>query len=157
MLPEISRFLEGDPDIDARWLPSLDALEGGLARLHQHLAQLDRELRQARADYRRLLELNRGQFHSRPPQLSAVEQLTRQERRVATLAAHGHSNLEVAAQLHVTVHTVKSQMASVLRKLDLRSRWELDHVLRRDHGQKPANPPATPTPRTLTPDPPHRG
>jgi len=60
--------------------------------------------------------------------------LTEQERRVATLAAYGHSNLEMAAELHVSVHTVKSQMSSILRKLDLRSRWELEGLLRPGDG-----------------------
>jgi DNA-binding NarL/FixJ family response regulator len=130
MQPEVTRLGDGERDVDAWWLPSLNALEAGLARLHQHLALVDRELRQTRADYRRLLELNRGQVHNPLQHVSAFERLTQQERRVATLAAHGCSNLEVAAQLHVTVHTVKSQMGSILRKLDLRSRWELEHVLR---------------------------
>jgi DNA-binding NarL/FixJ family response regulator len=130
MQTEVSRVRGGELDVDAWWLPSLNALEAGLARLHQHLAQVDRELRQTRADYQRLLELNRGDVHNRLPQVSAFERLTQQERRVATLAASGHSNLEVAGELHVTVHTVKSQMGSILRKLDLRSRWELEHVLR---------------------------
>ena len=130
MQSEIRRLADSEGDIDAWWLPSLAALEAGLARLHLNLAQVDRELRQTRADYRRLLELNRGTANSRLPQASTFERLTHQERRVATLAANGHSNLEVAAQLHVTVHTVKSQMGSILRKLDLRSRWELERVLR---------------------------
>ena len=143
----VGRLGDSEVEVDTAW-PSLDALETGLARLQQHLAQLDRELRQTRVDYRRVLELNRGQRYTRLPHHRAVEQLTRQERRVATLAACGHSNLEVAAQLHVTVHTVKSQMASILRKLDLRSRWELDHVLRRDDLQRYANATARPTPMT---------
>lgn len=130
MQSEIRRLADSEMDVDLWWLPSLTALEAGLARLHLHLAQVDRELRQTRADYRRLLELNRGQVYDRRPPASALERLTQQERRVATLAASGHSNLAVAAQLHVTVHTVKSQMGSILRKLDLRSRWELEHVLR---------------------------
>ena len=111
-------------------VPELSDLEAGLGRLQHHLALLDRELRQTRADYRRLVELSQSQVRNRLPQLYDFGGLTQQERRVATLAAYGRSNREVAAQLHVTVHTVKSQMASILRKLDLRSRWELDHVLR---------------------------
>jgi DNA-binding NarL/FixJ family response regulator len=116
-------------------VPELSDLEAGLGRLQQHLALLDRELRQTRADYHRFVELSQGQVRNRLPQLNGFGGLTRQERRVATLAAYGHSNREVAAQLHVTVHTVKSQMASILRKLDLRSRWELDHVLRGEDGR----------------------
>src|SRR5437868_12736602 len=104
----------------------LDALEAGLSRLHQQLAQLDRQLQQTRADYRSLLALNRSDL----PRIDGLDRLSRQERRVASLAAHGRSNGAVAAELHVTIHTVKSQMSSILRKLEVRSRWELEHVLR---------------------------
>jgi len=117
----------------------LDSVEDGLGRLQQQLLQLDRELRQTRADYRRLVELKQRRVGTRPPRLNALGRLSPQERRVAMLAASGHSNLEVAAQLHVTVHTVKSQMCSILRKLDLRSRWELDQVLRNEEGQAAAS------------------
>src|SRR2546428_8532186 len=112
-----------------------DSVEAGLERLQQQLAHLDRELRQTRADYRRFVELNEAQVHNRLPQLNAVGRLSQQERRVATLAACGYSNPEVAGRLHGNVHTVKSQMCSILRKLDHRSRWELDHVLRGEDGR----------------------
>ena len=128
-----SRVDERELGIDAWWLPPLNTLEAGLARLHRQLSIVDRDLRQTRADYRRLLELNRGRVNN-PRQQVGVERLTQQERRVATLAAQGRSNLEVADQLHVSVHTVKSQMGGILRKLDLRSRWELEHVLRTERG-----------------------
>ena len=134
MLRQGSRLGDAELDDNAWWLPALDSLEANLERLHQNLAQLDRDLRQARADYRRLVELNRGPVGNRLPKAKALEVLTQQERRVATLAACGHSNLELAAQLHVSVHTVKSQMCSILRKLDLRSRWELDRLLRAGDG-----------------------
>ena len=117
----------------------LDSVEDGLGRLHQQLIQLDRELRQTRADYHRLVELSQHRVGTRLPRLHAVGRLSPQERRVAALAASGYSNLEVAAQLNVTVHTVKSQMCSILRKLDLRSRWELDQVLRGEEGQAAAS------------------
>jgi DNA-binding NarL/FixJ family response regulator len=133
MQPDLTRVVDRELGVDAWWLPPLNALEAGLARLHQQLAVVDRELRQTRADYRRLLELNRGRGLSPLPRVG-FEQLTQQERRVATLAAQGQSNLQVAAQLHVSVHTVKSQMGGILRKLDLRSRWELEHVLRSERG-----------------------
>ncbi len=116
----------------------LDSVEDGLGRLQQQLLQLDRELRQTRADFRRLVDL-KERVGTRLPRLNALGRLSPQERRVAMLAASGHSNLQVAAQLHVTVHTVKSQMCSILRKLDLRSRWELDQVLRNEEGQAAAS------------------
>ena len=134
MLREGSRLGDAELDDNAWWLPALDSLETNLGRLRQNLAQLDRDLRQARADYRRLVELNRDRVGNRLPKARALQVLTQQERRVATLAACGHSNLELAAQLHVSVHTVKSQMCSILRKLDLRSRWELDRLLRGGDG-----------------------
>jgi DNA-binding NarL/FixJ family response regulator len=112
----------------------LDSLETSLERVHQHLAQLDRDLRQARADYRRLVDLRVSQAGNERINPISFEVLTHQERRVAALAACGHSNTEVAAQLHVSIHTVKSQMGSILRKLDLRSRWELVHLTRPAEG-----------------------
>jgi DNA-binding NarL/FixJ family response regulator len=133
MQPDLTRVDNRERDVDAWWLPPLSALEAGLARLHQQLAVVDRELRQTRTDYQQLLELNRARVGNPLPRVG-LEQLTQQERRVATLAAQGHSNLEVAAQLHVSVHTVKSQMGGILRKLDLRSRWELEHVLQSRRG-----------------------
>jgi LuxR family maltose regulon positive regulatory protein len=134
MLPEGSALRDAEIEGSAWSLPALDALEASLGRLHHNLAQLDRDLRQARADYRRLVELNRGRDGNRLPKVNALGVLTQQERRVAMLAACGHSNLELAGQLHVSVHTVKSQMRSILRKLDLRSRWELDSLLRQGDG-----------------------
>jgi DNA-binding NarL/FixJ family response regulator len=134
MPPEGSALRDAELDGNAWWLPALDSLEANLGRLHRNLAQLDRDLRQARADYRRLVELNRGRGGNFLPKGSSLDVLTQQERRVAMLAASGHSNLELAAQLHVSVHTVKSQMCSILRKLDLKSRWELDRLLRPGDG-----------------------
>ena len=134
MPPEGIALRDAELDGNAWWLPALDSLDASLGRLHRNLSQLDRDLRQARADYQRLVELNRGQVGNRLPKATALDVLTQQERRVAMLAACGHSNTELAAQLHVSVHTVKSQMCSILRKLDLRSRWELDRLLRAGDG-----------------------
>jgi DNA-binding NarL/FixJ family response regulator len=44
---------------------------------------------------------------------------------VALLMAVGQSNLEIAASLHVSAHTVKSQVKSILRKLGMQSRWQV--------------------------------
>ncbi len=57
------------------------------------------------------------------------EALTACERRVALLCAAGKSNLEIADELHVSVHTVKSQVKSILNKLDVSSRWQLRDAL----------------------------
>ena len=127
----------------------LDAVDEGLLRLQQRLGQMDRELRQARAEYRRLLELGElreGVAHRR---LDGLTVLSRQERRVALLMANGHSNAEVASRLNVTVHTVKTQVGSILRKLELRSRWELTHVLQSGARAGGGGDASAPTPRLV--------
>lgn len=55
--------------------------------------------------------------------------LTRMERAVAELAARGHSNKTIAAELYVTVHTVEKHLSHVYAKLGVRSRGALrDHL-----------------------------
>lgn len=63
--------------------------------------------------------------------------LTRREREVAELAAHGHSNKDIAAHLHLSPRTVEDHLGRILRKLDLTGRAgiarkldELDRVPR---------------------------
>jgi len=55
--------------------------------------------------------------------------LTLSERTVAELAAAGHANREIAAELVVSVRTVESQLSAVYRKLDIRSRSQLRDAL----------------------------
>jgi DNA-binding CsgD family transcriptional regulator len=68
---------------------------------------------------------------ARPRRLlaSGVDGLTPTERRVATLAAEGLSNREIAQSLFVTLRTVETHLSSVFRKLDLSSRTQLSPVL----------------------------
>ncbi|HWI05198.1 MAG TPA: LuxR C-terminal-related transcriptional regulator [Acidimicrobiales bacterium] len=53
---------------------------------------------------------------------------------VAELAADGHSNVEIAQQLFIARKTVESHLASVYRKLGIRTRDELAAALRVEHG-----------------------
>jgi DNA-binding CsgD family transcriptional regulator len=60
---------------------------------------------------------------------SGVEQLTASERRVAELAAAGHSNPEIAQALFVTRKTIETHLGRVYRKLDISGRGELAEAL----------------------------
>jgi DNA-binding CsgD family transcriptional regulator len=56
-------------------------------------------------------------------------ELTEAERRIAALVAEGGTNREVAAALFLTVHSVETALTRIYRKLDVRSRAELAHLL----------------------------
>jgi two-component system NarL family response regulator len=60
----------------------------------------------------------------RAPVLEGVR-LTERERQVVELLGEGLSNKEMAARLHVAVHTVKSHVHNVLEKLALHTRLEV--------------------------------
>ena len=125
MLVETSVPLESASAEPVQVFRSLDALELSLRRLRQDLARVDGDLREVRHAYQRLMEAGRLAAEGHLPRLRRLDPLTVRERRVALLAAGGRSNIEIAAELGVSVHTIKSQMRSVLRKLELDSRWQL--------------------------------
>ncbi len=60
----------------------------------------------------------------KPKTLDSVG-LTERERQVIDLIGEGMSNKEIAARLHIAVHTVKSHVHNVLEKLALRTRLEV--------------------------------
>jgi DNA-binding NarL/FixJ family response regulator len=71
----------------------------------------------APASTRRLIE----QF-ARPPRDASTAELTAREQDVIRLLARGLTHAEIAGQLVVEPSTVKSHVASLLSKLDLRDR-----------------------------------
>lgn len=65
--------------------------------------------------------------------------MTRREREVIALIGEGLSNKEIAARLHIAVHTVKSHMHNVLEKLALHSRLQVAAYAHRDRAGAPPN------------------
>jgi DNA-binding CsgD family transcriptional regulator len=92
---------------------------------------LRRALELADRDGMRLLasrarqELHAAGARPRRAALSGVDSLTPAEHRVATLAAQGHSNREIAQLLYVTRRTVETHLTHVFQKLDVTTRVEL--------------------------------
>jgi DNA-binding NarL/FixJ family response regulator len=74
-------------------------------------------------------ELRAAGGRPRRPRISGVEALTASERRIATMAARGLSNPEIAQALFVTKKTVEAHLGSAYRKLGIHSRSDLPRVL----------------------------
>jgi DNA-binding CsgD family transcriptional regulator len=55
--------------------------------------------------------------------------LSSAEQRVASLAAHGYTNREIATRLYVTVSTVEQHLTRVYRKLEISSRADLPSTM----------------------------
>ena len=100
---------------------------------------LRRALELAERDGMRLLarraryELHAAGARPRRSALSGVDALTPAEHRVATLAATGHTNRQIAELLYVTQRTVETHLTHAFQKLDITSRTELaPHVASHD-------------------------
>jgi len=63
------------------------------------------------------------------PERGGAQQLTASERRIAEMAADGHSNPEIAQALFVTRKTVETHLGHVYRKLGISGRGELRQAM----------------------------
>jgi DNA-binding NarL/FixJ family response regulator len=68
--------------------------------------------------------------HARKRTVDTLGNLTPQEAQVSRLAAQGHSNKEIAAQLYISPSTVEYHLHKVFRKLDVKSRTQLARRMR---------------------------
>ncbi len=69
----------------------------------------------------------------RPEVLNAVR-MTKRERQVISLISEGLGNKQIAARLHVSVHTVKSHVRNIMEKLALHTRLQIAAYA---HGELP--------------------
>ncbi len=106
------------------WPAAVVSLDETLRRLGQRLKSAEADLCTARACYDALLEASRTYIGVSELRLPPAR-LTAQELRVANLAAAGMSNGNIALALHLSIHTVKTHVKSVLAKLSIRSRWQM--------------------------------
>ena len=65
----------------------------------------------------------------RQPTAEPVSTLTAQEAHIARLAAGGHTNPEIAAQLFLSARTVEWHLRKIFTKLGIASRHELREAL----------------------------
>jgi DNA-binding CsgD family transcriptional regulator len=65
--------------------------------------------------------------HARKRTVDTLDQLTAQEAQVSRLAAQGHTNREIAAQLFISPSTVEYHLRKAFRKLDVKTRTQLAH------------------------------
>jgi DNA-binding CsgD family transcriptional regulator len=115
----------------------------GVALRHRrHVVEAREPLRQARdlalrchatpLAERARTELLIAGARPRRPQLTGVDALTTNERRVALLAAEGRSNREIAQALYVSHKTVEKHLTAAYRKLGIGGREQLGRVLAKE-------------------------
>ena len=74
-------------------------------------------------------ELRATGARPRRPDVSGVDSLSAQERRVAAMATQGLSNREIAEALFLTRRTVEMHLTGAYRKLDVSGRQDLPAAL----------------------------
>jgi DNA-binding NarL/FixJ family response regulator len=66
-----------------------------------------------------------AETHAKPQPAQPIEPLTNREEEILIPVAQGWTNSEIADDLHISVSTVKTHLASLMRKLNARNRVEI--------------------------------
>lgn len=133
--PEIPGSIDSEI-LRTRWVSLAQAVERGhRTSAYRELAALDEFAAQARASAFRV----RGVQLFRPRREAADAPLSTRELEVATLAAAGLTNREIAAELFLGIRTVEGYVADALRRLGLSRREELATVVLRVDVPAPAS------------------
>ena len=88
---------------------------------HGDARRVGRELRRLGLE-RRIVSQSRAK--------TGWDSLTDSELKVVNLIAHGVTNRDVAAQLHLSLHTVKNHVHNAFAKLSINSRTQLTQLMR---------------------------
>jgi DNA-binding CsgD family transcriptional regulator len=99
----------------------LSALVTTVSRVHQARGEFDR----VRALSTWAWESHNHTAATYPEDELSLRELSDAERRVAALAARGHSNREIGSRLYVTTSTVEQHLTRVYRKLGVAGRGQL--------------------------------
>ncbi|WP_183518237.1 AAA family ATPase [Mycolicibacterium sp. BK634] len=109
------------------WLRRMNRRTDARAHLGEAYAAFTRMGAQAFAERaRRELAVTGEKVRKQP--VSSGTELTAQEAQIARLAAEGHTNAEIGAQLFISAHTVEWHLRKVFAKLGITSRRQLRHT-----------------------------
>lgn len=101
-----------------------DATTSEFASTVRHVARGETSLPRALTESL-FAEIMRQPQQLSPQALAEGMQLTAREKEIVALLGEGLSNKDIAARLHIAIHTVKSHVHNVLEKLSLHSRLEV--------------------------------
>jgi DNA-binding CsgD family transcriptional regulator len=74
------------------------------------------------------VELQATGEHARKRTVDTLDQLTPQEAQISRLAAQGHTNREIAAQLFLSPRTIDYHLRKVFAKLQIAARADLVRI-----------------------------